>query len=433
MSKLQDIQFFHAAGHKDVVGEWEALFQHAKLGLQAAICYATSPGIDILSKAAKQLAYGDGFFVASVEYPTNIDALASLHALAKGHVYIHLGYDSPRTNDEVQQDGYALMHSKLMLAVGYQGSKLWVGSHNLTARALSGANLEAGVLITADIGHQVIQDARAHLLQCRNSAERFDPERIEVYKQIQRRRMRGPIEVESLAVLVIHAEAEYGIRNQRTPSTVHLCLKPHQLDKYFAIDREVRLFLHLPGSLVPGRKVDMSQAVGWKGRQTAITRTELHPRNKGVEGRFDTAHFQVFIDDLLKAPRAMPNGSKLDGMTTQVVMRFDGAVQPGSEVYSVRQGTESVRMETEEVKLDNGPIDARLVDSFRPGSLMDKALSFKRITGIGPEVKVQAYMDTLQRQRSLGNAEVYFSYIPVDPKHPIDPYFYITKSVVRLG
>ena len=65
MGAVQDIQFYHADGHKDVVLEWEALFEHAELGLQAAVCYATAPGMEILSKAARRIAYGDGFFVTS--------------------------------------------------------------------------------------------------------------------------------------------------------------------------------------------------------------------------------------------------------------------------------------------------------------------------------------------------------------------------------
>jgi hypothetical protein len=431
MSKLQDIQFFHAAGHKDVVGEWEALFQHAKMGLQAAICYATSPGIDILSQAAKQLAHGDGFFVASVEYPTNIDALASLHVLAKGHVYIHLGYDSPRTKDEAQQDGYALMHSKLMLAEGYQGSKLWVGSHNLTARALSGANLEAGVLITADVGHQVIKDARAHLHQCRNSAERFDPERIDVYKQIQRRRMQGPIEVEPERILIIHAEAEDRFLAMNAPFNVHISVVHHKLDSHFAMDREVRLFLYRVGDL---RTTGGSQPTPfhcWRGRQTGIIRTAKHPKNRGIEGSFPEADYQIMVPELEHAPFAADKNAPMPEMVTQVVIQLDGEVVIGSEVFPVKTGAAHYKMYTEQEPVDLG-LDPRLRSAFAKGVNTSAKLEFQRIKHMSPSIRITTYERTNQPLRALGHADMEVQYDMVVPKHGIEPYFYVSKSVVRL-
>lgn len=433
MEKVQDIQFFSAQGHKSVVPVWESLFQHADRCLQGAVCFATRPGIDVLSSAARWFAQEGGFFVASVELPTDIDALADLHEATQGSVYIHLGYASPRTKDETGQDGYPLMHSKLFLAEGSQSCQLWVGSHNLTNSAMTGANLEAGVLITGDNDTAVMQDARQHLLACRDSAELFDPARIEEYKRIQRRKMRSPFDVVPLALVVIHAEANEEFRRRELPSVVHLSMKPTEMDRYFAIDRQVRLFLHPPGSLIPGQPANMSNAIGWMGRQTAIARTANHPRNQGVEGRFDDAHFQVTIEDLRSPPKAALSSEKLEGMTTQVVMRFTRELVPGSEAYSLRTGTAGVRMRTMEEEYSDEPLDRRLVNSFRPGSVRDGKMHFERITGIEPEIKIQAYMTTLQPLRLLGNAEVPVTYTPVEPTHPIDPYFFITKSVVRVG
>jgi hypothetical protein len=431
MSKLQDIQFFHAAGHKEVVGEWEALFQHAEHCLQAAVCYATAPGLEILSRAAKWIARGEGFFVASVEYPTNIDALASLHALAKGHVYIHLGYDSPRTKDEAQQDGYALMHSKVLLAEGFHGSKLWVGSHNLTARALSGANLEAGVLITADIGHQVIQDARAHLLQCRNSAERFDPERIEVYKQIQRRRLRGPIEVESERMLIIHVEAEDRFLEMKAPFNVHISVVHHKLDGHFAMNRAVRLFLYREGALRASGGTQPIPVCCWGGRQTGIIHTEKHPKNRGIEGSFAAADYQIMVPDLELAPIAADKDSPMPDVVTQVVIQLDGEVIIGSEVYPVKTGAAQYKMITEQESVDLD-LDPRLRSAFAKGVNTSAKLEFKRIKHISPSILITTYELTNQPLRALGHAAMEVQYDMVNPNRGIDPYFYVSKSVVRM-
>ena len=112
-----------------------------------------------------------------MDFPTDLGALQALHRSAPGHVYIHLGGRTP----EEPQVGRSLMHSKLFLAVDddRQG-RLWVGSHNLTAMALQGGNIEAGLTFTGPTSSTVVQGAVEHLEACRATAELFDPNTVKV-------------------------------------------------------------------------------------------------------------------------------------------------------------------------------------------------------------------------------------------------------------
>ncbi len=98
------------------------------------------------------------------------------------------------------------MHSKVFLAEGEEGCRLWVGSHNLTAMAIEGGNYEAGVVVTGPASSGVMQDAIAHLQVCRNTAELFDPDQMERYEDIQRGWGKNEEWESERNVLVIHAQ-----------------------------------------------------------------------------------------------------------------------------------------------------------------------------------------------------------------------------------
>jgi len=323
------------------------------------------------------------------------------------------------------------MHSKVLLAEGFNSMKLWVGSHNLTARALAGANLEAGLLVTGDCDTKLMLDARKHLLVCRDSAERFDPARIEVYKQIQRRRMRGPIEVEPERVLVIHAEAEDRFLEMNVPFNVRISVVRHELDGHFAMDRAVRLFLYPQGALNANSGSQPRPVCCWGGRQTGIIRTEKHPKNRGIEGSFPAADYQIMVPDLEHAPFAADKDAPMPDMVTQVVIQLDGETTIGSEVYPVQTGAASYKMSTEQEHIALG-IDQRLLASFTRGVTAAGQVEFQRIKGIAPTIRIATYERTNHPLRALGHADMEIQYDTVQPKRGIDPYFYVSKSVVRL-
>ena len=121
--RLSSVRFHHPSGQANATPAINDLLRSATESLQAAACFVTRPGALVLAAHAERLRLPDSFFVASIDPPTALDALAYLHQCAAGHVFLHLG---GRTPEEVRV-GRSLMHSKLLLANAHDASRLWVG------------------------------------------------------------------------------------------------------------------------------------------------------------------------------------------------------------------------------------------------------------------------------------------------------------------
>jgi hypothetical protein len=74
-----------------------------------------------------------------------------------------------------------------MLLFDFEGapSELWVGSHNWTARALTGVNIEASLRLRATPECQVLASAAKFLNDIRLACEPFDPTAVDYYKWLQ--------------------------------------------------------------------------------------------------------------------------------------------------------------------------------------------------------------------------------------------------------
>jgi hypothetical protein len=121
-------------------------------------------------------------FVASIRWPTDLDALGELAVAMPGRVYIHRGYFLP---EEVNHDR-SLMHSKTVYIENGQGDvHILVGSHNWTGQALDGNNLEASVHVRCPRGDLFADQVRTHIDRCVAESEVFDPSRLDDYKAIQ--------------------------------------------------------------------------------------------------------------------------------------------------------------------------------------------------------------------------------------------------------
>lgn len=432
------VMFHHPDGHADVSSRFVQLLDEATVSLQAAVCFVTQPGARILLRCSASLRLTNSFFVGSIEPPSDLDAFLALHKAAPGHVYIHMGGRTPEAIDV----GRSLMHSKVVLAEGNSQCRLWVGSHNLTAAALAGGNFEAGIELLASPQSSVIQDARQHLQNCRMTAEPFDPGQMERYREIQKRRLPLPPWIDRQHLLVIHAEAEVWPSMDRF--TVHLLLAPSQFDQYFIVDRPVRLFLHPKGTLSSYRRVDYSQARLWEGAITGVVRTERHPGNRGVQGRFDTADYEIEIADVVSAPRFMPMGSSTITPTSQVVMRVTREMKPGDEVYST--ASESP-MKADYVADEAGQkmheVDEELAGYFTTESVHHGVLIFRQVHGVAPKYSVEGYEPTMrvaQNEMPLLHTHVTdekrglpeeISYYAKQPRFPLDSFFYVTHYVIR--
>ena len=427
------IRFHHPEGranHKPALAE---IMRSAEKCLQGAVCYVTRTGAPLLRKYADRLNRPGGFFVASIDPPTDLKTLLELYKRAPGRIYIHLGGTTPR---EVGRRGRrSLMHSKVFLALGDEGARLWVGSHNLTAMAISGGNIEAGVEIVAPESDKVIEDARRHLDICRQSAELFDPEQMERYREIQKERKPQPPEVSKVGILIIHAEGQARPTNE--PFTAYVRIVPSIFDRYFTMEGEVRLYLHPQGALRVGRQAPMRDVDMWSGTITGVVRTEQHNENKGVGGEFDRADFDIDMPDESTPPVFRREGESTLVPRSQVLLRLDERGHAGDEYYSIDDKAPYVSL------LDSGghiqelhDIDDDMLRFFTDESHDGNRLIYRPVQGVIQKARVSGYGETFilgppERAETQPSLFVDMEHDLREPKRPVDPFFFKTRYVIR--
>lgn len=433
MSNEAPVRFFHLGGHANVRPDLEALLATASKSLRAAVCFFTKAGYVLLSRHARRLNQTGSYFVASVEFPADLAAMRALHRLAPGHVYIHLGGKTP----EEPPVGRSLMHSKVFLALDDDAQgMLWVGSHNLTAMAVEGGNIEAGLMFTGSTASPVVQDAVEHLEACGTTAELFDPNEMERYREIQRRR-RGESEWElERYVVVVHADAAQ-LPTQST-MVVHLRIESTDFDRYFRVDRRVRLFLHPQGALRFGKPVDYRNASLWLGEITAVVRTDLHTKNPGAAGQFAGADYEVDVPGPNGVPTFLPAGQSAVQVKTQVVVRVGDRGKPGEELYS--QGADSPVVNVLDAPgiLELHEADEDMLGCFTPESLMERRLLYRPASGVRQELHIKGYEEpqesTLpERFESTGmpGAHARIHYVRMAAEPSLDPFIFLSTYVVR--
>lgn len=431
-SGVTGVRFLHPSGQANVRADLDAVLNSASKSLQGAVCFFTEPGRIVLSRHRAQLNHPDSFFVASVDAPTNLNALSKLHKLAPGHVYIHLGGTTPKE----EKVGRSLMHSKVFVAESESECKIWVGSHNLTAMAVEGGNFEAGVVIGTSPTSQIVKDAMSHLEACRRTAEPFDPNDLERYREIQKRR-KGDSEWDvEKDVLVVHAEADPA--PYESSFILHVHISPVKLDKLFQMDRQVRLFIHPAKSLRRGLAANYRQAQLWNGEVTAVVRTEHHPKNRGASGQFDSADFDIDIPDLHTIPRMVAVGGSTIRARTQVVMRFDRRGELGEEVFSIGSSSPVRHVLEDAYPLEMHQVDEDLIQYFTPESIEDGHLLYRAARGVRSDLAVEGYEETmrsrfeeLDAKRGWIARDERVQYSAREPRNTIDPFFYLSRFTVR--
>jgi hypothetical protein len=238
-----------------------------------ACAFVTGAGVALLKRHLNHLRLPNSFLVAAWERPTDPAALASLHTEAPGNVYIHLGDKTPVE----KQVGRGLMHSKVFFARSGRDCWMWVGSHNLTANAASGVNLEAAAIIEGTIDDKPLRDSLAHLEACRNEAVLFDPLNL------------PPISSPE-ATLVVHAE-QHVKSLRRLPWHIHLRPSITDYDDIMAPPAPIWLYLYPIGSLASGTPRPRPQRVV-SGRITALNFTEHHPE-RGIPADWQAANYVI--------------------------------------------------------------------------------------------------------------------------------------------
>lgn len=174
MSSNLSIRFIHPDANGRGREPLEEVLAHGTGKLAFACAFMTDAGYAIISPYLHQINKPGSFGVISIQQPTSYDALEDMFKKYPSNSYVHLG----TVFDHFEAGNYiGLMHSKLFLASDGTTTKVFCGSHNLTASALLGFNMEAATLIEGPSDDPFFMDVESHLSDCKSKSSDNLPER----------------------------------------------------------------------------------------------------------------------------------------------------------------------------------------------------------------------------------------------------------------
>ena len=387
------LRFVHASNIAPAKPDFDGLLAFGKSDVRLAVCFFLKAGLEILRRHKRSLSLRDSFVVVSIDFPTNLDALAELNELIPGRVYIHLGWVTP---EEKKAGGPALMHSKVCLSRATDSYQLWVGSHNLSASAMGGANVEAALVYDVAGRDQVIADAEQHLQECRDGAEKFDRSRLEEYKRIQARKA-GVIGQRD-TVLVIHAEEDSPLT---VPAVIHVRLPTVDFDSQTKTDTTVHLFVHPSGTL--GATPVITSAVRrYVGRIIEDNRTEDHP----LGGSASTIEMATHWIEFGPVPKLIKPNSIVSKPVTQVaIMIREEASRADEYLYSITATRVRAESSSSADLLWERSVPDELLQFFTARSRDGKQLIVAPREHITEASRISVYEGTPIPKRFLANVE----------------------------
>lgn len=173
MSSNLSIRFIHPDANDRGRESLEEVLAHGTEKLAFACAFMTDAGYEIISPHLALIDKPGSFAVVSIQQPTSRKALEDLFVKHPGNTFVHLG----TIFDYFEAGSYVgLMHSKLFLASDGKTTKVFCGSHNLTASALLGFNLEAATIIEGPADDPFFVDVETHLNDCREKSTGILPE-----------------------------------------------------------------------------------------------------------------------------------------------------------------------------------------------------------------------------------------------------------------
>ncbi len=174
---------------------------HASLqtatAMRAAIAYWTVEPTFVHSGLADLLSADRSFVCIDIQLPTSIAQLAHLVEATKAfarsgtvseRVFLHLRIFRGRVEVSGAMNSLPrhLLHPKLLLLDRSDGSaEIWVGSHNWTKMALTGANIEASIILTVPQTSSLYIDAARDLAQMQALCSPFNLRHTVYYQWLQ--------------------------------------------------------------------------------------------------------------------------------------------------------------------------------------------------------------------------------------------------------
>jgi hypothetical protein len=113
---------------------------------------------------------------------------------AGANVYLYLFHPNPQPGELKLQVPPHLLHPKMLLFDFESApSELWVGSHNWTARGLTGVNIEASLRLLVERGATLYRSVATFLDDVRLKCVPFDVTAVDYYKWLQGMALDEPI------------------------------------------------------------------------------------------------------------------------------------------------------------------------------------------------------------------------------------------------
>lgn len=205
MSSNLSIRFIHPDANGRGREPLEEVLAHGTEKLAFACAFMTDAGYAIVSPHLHQINKPGSFGVISIQQPTSYNALKHMFEKYPSNSYVHLG----SIFDHFEAGNYVgLMHSKLFLASDGTTTKVFCGSHNLTASALLGFNMEAATLIEGPSDDPFFHDVEEHLNDCRSKSSDELPEK----ENSQERRLIIEIEVDDPIMFVKNMKRRHFVK-----------------------------------------------------------------------------------------------------------------------------------------------------------------------------------------------------------------------------
>ncbi|MHC4199317.1 MAG: hypothetical protein ACYSU0_04945 [Planctomycetota bacterium] len=335
--------------------------------LNAAVAFCTSAGAHILRKDADSLRNSDSFLVVADNSITDLDALRCLQSAVSGEILVHFGATLPVE----RKANFPLMHAKLFLGKDGKARRLWAGSHNLTAKAVSGINYEVALSLTGSVDDGVFVEAEEYLAEVRRQAipiTHIPPGS-------------GSGGGDDVRLLVVHAESD-GL-HPAEGVFVHLCLPNTDFDSILRPPAEVILYLYPPGQLDPDSPDTdrATQVVG--GDVTALSFTARHPR-VGTPADWQAA--QYMIDAKGQKPLLAPAQQIGQWVVSQSAFRVTGArpEMHGALLLVTRPQAKLSRLDVER---DPFEIEEDLIPFFtKTSKAHETGLRYRPVAEVGSQV-----------------------------------------------
>jgi hypothetical protein len=152
--------------------------------LRGSVCYWTISHHELGAEFVETISKESSFLCVDPHPPTDLDRLGELAELG-GNIYVYLKRVNPKAPIELRREGNSLLHPKTFL-FDFDGRKpeCFMGSHNMTSRALNGLNMEGSSWGVLDRSGDYYQQLAAFLEECKGECIPLQSEDVPAIKRL---------------------------------------------------------------------------------------------------------------------------------------------------------------------------------------------------------------------------------------------------------